>query len=231
MEMPNCWKKCCKFCDSFFKTSKQLAKHYRKEHLDKMFICHHCDKAFMSDNKRKAHELKYHQDEESDEEDEENIYNCEESDEGTDFECEDCDKIFPSIELFQDHPCPIDEADEEVDAFKIAIESEMKEEAEKNKIAESELKEEPQQISVVLGVPQEDEREEGEEFDVEAELLILARCQRRVDEARRDRRVKLRELRAKMTKDHPDFMRFVEENLIQRDEQKRMWKYGIKPKK
>ena len=229
--MPNCWKKCCKFCDSFFKTSKQLAKHYRKEHLDKMFICHHCDKAFMSDNKRKAHELKYHQDEESDEEDEENIYNCEESDEGTDFECEDCDKIFPSIELFQDHPCPIDEADEEVDAFKIAIESEMKEEAEKNKIAESELKEEPQQISVVLGVPQEDEREEGEEFDVEAELLILARCQRRVDEARRDRRVKLRELRAKMTKDHPDFMRFVEENLNQRDEQKRMWKYGIKPKK
>ena len=93
------------------------------------------------------------------------------------------------------------------------------------------MKEEPQIVSVVLGVPQEDEREEGEEFDVEKELWKLRICQRRVDEARRDRRVKLRELRAKMTKDHPDFMRFVEENLIQRDEQKRMWKYGVVAKK
>ena len=228
--MPNCWKKCCKFCDSFFKTSKQLAKHYRKEHLDKMFICHHCDKAFMSDNKRKAHELKYHQDEESDEEDEENIYNCEESDEGTDFECEDCDKIFPSIELFQDHPCPIDEADEEVDAFKIAIESEMKEEAEKNKIAESELKEEPQQISVVLGVPQEDE-EEDEKIDEDEEERKLYVLLRNINEARKQKRIYLKALRERIDKDHPLFLRLIKSGMIQRDEQRRLWKYGIKPKK
>ena len=214
--MPNCWKKCCKFCDSFFKTSKQLAKHYRKEHLDKMFICHHCDKAFMSDNKRKAHELKYHQDEESDEEDE--------------WECEDCDKVFSSDESANNHPCPIDEADEEVDAFKIAIESEMKEEAEKNKIAESELKEEPQQISVVLGVPQEDE-EEDEKIDEDEEERKLYVLLRNINEARKQKRIFLKALSERIDKDHPLFLRLIKSGMIQRDEQRRLWKYGIKPKK
>ena len=111
----------------------------------------------------------------------------------------------------------------------------MKEEAEKNKIAESELKEEPQQISVVLGVPQEDERDEGEEEDEkidedeeERKLYVLLR---NINEARKQKRIFLKALRERIDKDHPLFLRVIKSGMIQRDEQRRLWKYGIKPKK
>lgn len=229
----------CKFCDYEYKSQAGYRKHLKMLHKGEpeVYSCEECaDGPWTTPNGLKKHTEKKHPEPESDTgldalsepetepESKSEYKSVELTPEPTHKElvkeCRFCDKMFASRTNRNNHILE-EHQDELFNCEK--CESQL---LSKNRLARHMEEEHPENSDT-----ESDEEEEEEKFDKEAWLWKLRICQRKVDEARRNRRQALKELRQQITKDHPDFMEFVDENLIQRDEQKRMWEFGVVAKK